>query len=114
MKPENETSGVDVHHGQGHPSIQTERNNSRCLHSHKSSELSDLDSLKGDTSSVLSLLDLTTGRFTEVGRAAGGTGAEYGTFPTQRRHSKASPRARSQRPISLGGNPASFAHVQFE
>ena len=73
-----------------------------------------LDSLEGDTSSMLSLLDLTTGHFTEIGRAAGGPGAEYGTFPTQRHHSKASPRARSQRPISLGSNPVSFTHTQFK
>ena len=76
--------------------------------------MSNLDSLKGDTSSVLSLLDLTTGHFMEIGRAAGGPGAEYGTFPTQRHHSKASLRVRSQHPISLGSNPASFTHMRFE
>lgn len=35
-------------------------------------------------------------------------------LPTQRRHSKADPRALSHRPISLGGRPESFAHARFE
>lgn len=72
------------------------------------------DLLEVDTSSALSLRDLTTGRFTETGKDAEGGGGAHGAFPTQRRHSKASPRARSQRPISLGGSPASFAHARFE
>jgi hypothetical protein len=50
--------------------------------------------------------------------AAGGCGelvaAAQAALSTQRRHSKAYPRARSQRPISLGGRPESFTHVRFE
>src|SRR6267154_5937236 len=37
-----------------------------------------------------------------------------GNLPTQRRHSSTSPSARSQRPISSGGRPESFAHAQFK
>jgi hypothetical protein len=50
--------------------------------------------------------------------AAGGCGefiaAAQAVLPTQRRHSKADPRALSQRPISLGGRPDSLAHARFE
>ena len=49
---------------------------------------------------------------------AGGCGelivAAQAVLPTHKRHSKADPRARSQRPISLGGRPESFAHARFE
>jgi hypothetical protein len=34
-----------------------------------------------------------------------------GVLPTQRRHSRALPRARSQQPISRGGRPESFAQA---
>ncbi len=40
--------------------------------------------------------------------------AVLGSFPTQRRHSSASPTARSHLPISRGGRPASFAQARFE
>ena len=40
--------------------------------------------------------------------------AEDGTLPTQRRHSRALPRARLQRPISRGGRPESLAQARFE
>jgi len=60
----------------------------------------------------LSLLLLTTARpvfgLEDVGAVA------EGTLPTQSRHSRASPSARSQRPISRGGSPDNLAQARLE
>jgi len=55
-----------------------------------------------------SLLFLTTGRLNNSG------GQPAGVLPTHRRHLKASPKARSQRPISRGGSPKSLAQALFK
>jgi hypothetical protein len=55
-----------------------------------------------------SLLLLTTGRLD------GGGGQPAEVLPTHRRHSRASPKARSQRPISRGGSPESLAQALLE
>src|SRR5882672_7775972 len=43
-----------------------------------------------------------------------GTGQPVGVLPTHKRHSRASPKARSQCPISRGGSPESLAQALFE
>lgn len=53
--------------------------------------------------------DLTTG--VELGE---GWAVAEADFPTQRRHSKAHPKALSHRPISLAGKPVSFAQARLE
>ena len=57
---------------------------------------------------LVSLRHLATGRGVVLTFVVG-----EGHLPTQRRHSRASPSARSQRPISRGGSPASFAQARL-
>ena len=57
-----------------------------------------------------SLLLLTTARLADDDAA----GLPAGVLPTHNRHSRASPSARSQRPISRGGKPDSLAQALLE